>query len=232
MSRRVARLAIGVGMGVAHRLGARPTAFAEPAPTNTPNLLTTHADYQRVMQEEAEARGRPPVLSIRELRAGDGTAAANGNWVACHYVVRLVGDGTIIEDTRRSGLGDRDYGQPCEFQVGDMGSNALRALHATVLDMRVGGLRRVRTALLEPSFGYRKPPLVLVPSDDPRGRNMQRTLQGDWLVDIEVSLASVADEPPASLPMRTALWARDVLMSFAPASGTPGRDAGGGGRAT
>jgi hypothetical protein len=137
-------------------------------------------------------------VSLKEVRAGDGQHVAEGMWVVVHYVVRLVGDGTVLDDTRRSGCGDRDYGEPFGFELGDLRDlTVLRALHPCVLDMRVGGVRRVRTTLLEPSFGYRRMPVHLEERHD---RLVERTLGGDWLVDIEVSLVDASPvRPPTGL---------------------------------
>ena len=161
---------------------------------------------------ESLEKARPKSISLRELHEGDGAVAEAGAWVTVHYTVTLLGDDTVIEETRTSGYGDRDYGQPLTFEVGDLGDNAaLRALHAIVLDMRVGGRRRGRTAIAEPDFGYREPPAGVY-SRDCEGRRYERRLQGDWLIDVEVSLLSVSDHPP---PSPYARLARSVLPTAA-----------------
>ena len=119
-----------------------------------------------------------------------------GHALTLHYSVQLVGDGTSIEDTRTSGYGDRPYGQPLQFELGDLGDlDVLRALHSTALDMRVGGVRRVRTSLLEPDFGYRDLPTLI---ESREGRKVIRRLQGDWLVDVTVDLLAVELQRPTS----------------------------------
>ncbi len=147
-------------------------------------------------------------VSIKDLRCGSGPPATEGSWVSVHYVVRLVGDGTILDDTRRSGLGDREYGQPFSFELGDLlDMTVLRALHPCVLDMRVGGVRRVRTAVGEPSFGYRSPPVLL---EEYNHKMAPRQLQPDWLVDVEVSLESAAAQRPPRLVEQLYARARAV----------------------
>ena len=145
----------------------------------------------------------PPHLSIRELHEGSGPAAEAGMWVRVHITTSLVGDGTLVEATRTSGLGDRDYGQPLHFQLGDMGSpDVLRALHPTIVNMRVGGRRRVRTSLLDPNWGYRDMPRlytrrVVCERDSNQNPVGPRHVQGDWLMDVVVELEAVSHEEPA-----------------------------------
>ena len=86
----------------------------------------------------AFAQRRPFVagVSIKELQPGTGERAELGMWVAVHYTIRLVGDGSVLVDTRTSGYGDRDYGCPEEFTLGQLqDESVLRALHACVIDM-------------------------------------------------------------------------------------------------
>mmetsp|Transcript_12173 Transcript_12173/g.26289 ORF Transcript_12173/g.26289 Transcript_12173/m.26289 type:complete len:204 (-) Transcript_12173:373-984(-) len=124
-------------------------------------------------------------MSLKELLEGDGKIAHQGMRVRVQYIVRLLGDGSLIEDTQHSGWGNRAYGQPFEFTLGDIEDDAvLRALHACVLDMRVGGRRRVRTSILNPLFGYKTLPQVR----DARWK--VRSLERDWLIDVEVTLVA------------------------------------------
>ena len=153
---RLAHLVVGAGVGAVGR--TMTAACADPAPSTPADhgeSATQQPSPEFDPQKHAEAM-RPPALSMRELCEGDGPTARTGAWVTCHYIVRLVGDGTVIEDTRTSGLGDRDYGQPCQFELGNLSEGVVGALHAGVLDMRVGGRRRIRTCLMEPDFGYAK----------------------------------------------------------------------------
>jgi hypothetical protein len=69
--------------------------------------------------------------------------------------------------------------------------NQLRAIHPCVLDMRVGGARRVRTNLCHDDFGYLSKPKI---------RGATRELLSDYLMDIEVRLLAV--EPPQPSRMR------------------------------
>ena len=134
---------------------------------------------------EAEARSG---LTIRELKEGTGDLAAPGSWASIHYVVKLLGDGTIVEDTTSSGWGSRDYGQPFQFCVGEIeNKEVLRALHPCVLDMRVGGKRRVRLCIGDPDFGYHQKPELM----DPRKWGLKRDIANDWLLDVEVTLVAV-----------------------------------------
>lgn len=149
-------------------------------------------------------------MSLKEIVTGDGPIAQPGLWVAVHYTVTLVGDGTVLEETQRSGLGDRDYGQPLVFELGAMSedSGPLRALHACVLDMRKNGCRRVRTQLGDSNFGYRHPPRV---TEVRNGELYERRLKGEWLIDVEVKLESVSENAPVGwpwvlLPARLRFW--------------------------
>ena len=158
------------------------------------------AEFRAALIGNAE-KHRPKSVSIRELHEGHGPVAETGSWVTVHYKVTLLGDDSVLEETRTSGYGDRDYGQPLTFELGDLGDVAvLRALHAAVLDMRVGGRRRVRTALGEPDFGYRHPPDAV--SRDFEGRRIPRSFQVDWLIDVEIALLAVSDQPPPSAVAR------------------------------
>ena len=153
----------------------------------------------------------PSKLSIREVREGDGAMAQTGMWVKVHYTTRLIGDGSLIEDTRTSGFGDRDYGEPCFFELGDMKDpSVLRVLHSAALDMRVGGKRRVRTSLLEPSFGYRRPPKVTEVRESD-GMTVPRRLQGDWLMEVDMQLEAVQTERPPSLVLQVLAMAREKV---------------------
>ena len=163
-------------------------------------------------EPRAEHGPEAGALSIKEVTVGDGTAASVGMWVTLHYAVRLVGDGAIVEDTRTSGCGDRTYGEPLRFELGDLGDAAvLRALHVAVLDMRVGGARRLRTTLLEPHFGYRYPPPLV--ERNAEGRKVVRSMHGDWLIDVTVELLAVDDARP--LP----LWRQQLERVRAAVSG-------------
>ena len=125
---------------------------------------------------------------MRDMQVGTGAVATEGSWASVHYVCKLLGDGTVVEDTRNTGWGDRDYGQPVYFDVGDIGNHdVLRALHPCVLDMRAGGTRRVRVCMCDPDFGYKKKPTLM----DSRKWGLKREVANDWLLDIEVTLVDV-----------------------------------------
>jgi hypothetical protein len=170
----------------------------------------------RRLVEEAD-RVTPPHLSICDLCEGEGDAAAPGMWVNVHVSVFLVGDGTLLESTRTSGRGDRDYGQPLCFQLGDLSAaGAVRALHPAVLNMRGGGRRRVRTCVLDDNWGYRdgEEPRLYVPRevgerDFNQSRVARRHVQADWLMEVVVELKSVSHEPPP--PAWLGAFAADAL---------------------
>lgn len=46
-------------------------------------------------------------VTMREMSEGTGEVALPGMMAIVHYTVTLVGDGTILDDTRTSGFGDR-----------------------------------------------------------------------------------------------------------------------------
>ena len=197
-------------------IGAASTALPSLAQSTesmfgnaAPNLRTPEeikANNQKVLEMqtqltiESEAEMAPPHLSIREILLGNGSAAEPGMWVSAHVRVTLLGDGTVVEDTRKSGRGDRDYGQPLVFQLGDLGAaNVLRALHPVVLDMRVGGQRRVRTSLTDKNWGYKEMPRLYQPRE-PLGTDQRsacrRHVQGDWLMDVTIELLDVSISQP------------------------------------
>ena len=193
-----------VGAAAAAAAGGASVALAE-------GIIDTEA-RAKVAKDLSQhvAASRASGISLMEVREGEGEVAAEGTWATVHYTVRLVGDGTVIDETRNSGCGDRDYGRPYEFAVGCMAdASVLRALHACVLDMRVGGVRRVRTSLKDPAFGYLKvPPRIW---EERHGKTWERELKPDWLIDVEVSLESVSRERPAGLVTRAFRELRGML---------------------
>ena len=56
--------------------------------------------------------------------------------------------------------------------------------------MREGGLRRVRTQVGDPDFGYPEKRLPRIFETTVRGQ-VSRRLQREWLMDVEVELLSV-----------------------------------------
>ena len=196
---------------------------AAPAQASTAALAgrtKQNVPLERSIVSEAESM-RPAHLSIREVQDGGGAIAEPGMWVSVHFTAKLVGDGTIVEATRSSGLGDRAYGQPLRFQLGDLGSaDVPRALHPAILNMRVGGRRRVRTSLLDPNWGYRETPKLYVRREiGERDWNLSRAaprhVQGDWLVDLVVQLEDVStEEPPGALALMVGeakQWFRSIV---------------------
>ena len=130
---------------------------------------------------------------MRDLHVGTGDLAEPGSWASVHYVVKLLGDNTIIEDTRSTGWGSRDYGQPFQFSVGEIeNKEVLRALHPCVLDMRVGGTRRVRLCICDPEFGYNQKPDLMAS----RKWGPKRDVATHWRCDGVVTLLG-ADEGKA-----------------------------------
>ena len=184
-------------LGGLRRLASRlaPRSPSVLAAASSSAVAITSASHV-TLAEPQKAGSAELGVTIKDLKPGDGAVAATGDWVELHYVVRLLGDGSVIEDTRASGYGDRDYGAPLRFELGNLGdAAALRALHPAALDMRVGGVRRVRTSLIEPHFGYRVAPRVL--ERDFEGRQTHRVLQGDWLIDVTVELVTASEKPPS-----------------------------------
>eukprot|EP00326_Haptolina_ericina_P029582 CAMPEP_0181173966 /NCGR_PEP_ID=MMETSP1096-20121128/3283_1 /TAXON_ID=156174 ORGANISM="Chrysochromulina ericina, Strain CCMP281" /NCGR_SAMPLE_ID=MMETSP1096 /ASSEMBLY_ACC=CAM_ASM_000453 /LENGTH=120 /DNA_ID=CAMNT_0023261833 /DNA_START=147 /DNA_END=509 /DNA_ORIENTATION=+ len=110
----------------------------------------------------------------------------------------LVGDRSVIDDTHGPGKGDRDYGQPIQFELAKANDESvLRALHPCVLDMREGGKRRVRVQLQDSEYGFRVLPTLLeVHNGQGLRQYHKRRLRGEWFVDIEVELVSVLPERP------------------------------------
>lgn len=194
------------------RVGAAAVGAAASVPAfaladSAPATASSEAAKELQLQLTIEHDGleiSPPHLSIREIREGNGAVVEPGMWVHAHAVVTLVGDGTVVEDTRTSGKGDRDYGEPLCFQLGDLSSdNVLRALHPTILDMRAGGCRRVRTNLLNKNWGYRELPRLFqkrIPQKrSPSLINVgERHAQGDWLMDVAIEVIDVSHKRPPS----------------------------------
>lgn len=159
--------------------------------------LLTDKQLRRAVEDGYHQHRPNNLLSTKELHEGNGDIAETGMWVTVHYSVRLLGDDSLIEETRTSGYGERDFGEPLTFELGDLGDDAvLRVLHAAVLDMRVGGCRRVRTGLTDEAFGYRTMPPVYL--RDANGTRYLRQYQGDWLMDVQVELLAVSRRPPQS----------------------------------
>jgi|TARA_B100000513_G_scaffold190105_1_gene114302 hypothetical protein len=175
-------------------------AFAEAAPSSA---NPTAASPQPAASDDMAPRRRGPQplrtgVALKEIQEGTGTVAGMDMWVNVHYRVTLLGDGSIIDDTRTSGCGDRSFGAPFSFQLGRFNDDSvLRAMHVCVLDMREGGTRRVRTALRDAEFGYRDSPqkLTVVGGMDAGGgvgaRWIDRELLADMLMDVEVTLVEV-----------------------------------------
>jgi len=163
---------------VLYRASCEPTALSVPR--------------QPAEGAEKPQRAHGAGVSIKDLSEGEGERADYGMWVAVHYTVRVLGDDSIIADTRTTGHGDRDYGRPEQFLLGELqNESVLRALHLCTLGMQVGGRRRIRVTLGDADFGYIEVPLVLDSQLRPR------LLKGDWLMDVEVTLVSVRPERPS-----------------------------------
>ena len=164
---------------VLYRASCEPTAL--PVPPRPGGAET-------IAPQRAHGAG----VSIKDLGEGEGERADYGMWVAVHYTVRLLGDDSILADTRTTGYGDRDYGRPEQFLLGELqDASVLRALHLCALGMQVGGRRRVRVNLGDADFGYIEIPRVL------DAHLLPRLLKGDWLMDVEVTLVSVKPERPS-----------------------------------
>ena len=161
-------------------------AFCEPS--DLPEPPRPAEGVEALAPQRAHGAG----VSIKDLGEGQGERANYGMWVAVHYTVRLLGDDSILADTRTTGYGDRDYGRPEQFLLGELqDASVLRALHLCALGMQVGGRRRVRVNLGDADFGYLEIPRVL------DAHLLPRLLKGDWLMDVEVTLVSVKPERPS-----------------------------------
>ena len=199
-SARAARVATSAAAATCW-LASRRHALSEAAPQAAAPKWRSLAQDDSAAAAFAQRRPFVAGVSIKELQPGTGEHAELGMWVAVHYTIRLVGDGSVLVDTRTSGYGDRDYGCPEEFTLGQLqDESVLRALHACVIDMHTGGRRRVRTSLSDPDFGYRELPII---RDD---KFHKRWLVGDWLMDVEVSLESVRPERPGRWERVVRFW--------------------------
>ena len=160
-----------------------------------------------VWQEQAARSNERFSLTISDLREGTGARARAGDWVSVHFVIRLLGDGSVVEETRSSGRGSRTYGEPYQFLLGRVeDKDVLRAFHPGVLDMREGGTRRVRLCVADPDFGYREQLKLM----DPRKWGLTREVGADWILDIEITLVAVAEKRPARWP-----WERTLATDAA-----------------
>jgi hypothetical protein len=61
----------------------------------------------RTTAKEAAAGHLKIGVTMREVSEGTGEVALPGMVAIVHYTVTLVGDGTVLDDTRNSGVGDR-----------------------------------------------------------------------------------------------------------------------------
>eukprot|EP00967_Tisochrysis_lutea_P155175 scaffold309959_cov39-Tisochrysis_lutea.AAC.2 len=62
-------------------------------------------------------------VTMREVQEGEGEVAMPGMVAVVHYIVTLVGDGTVLDNTRTSGHGDRRCEAPAQQLTG--GASAL-----------------------------------------------------------------------------------------------------------
>mmetsp|Transcript_58140 Transcript_58140/g.126281 ORF Transcript_58140/g.126281 Transcript_58140/m.126281 type:complete len:327 (+) Transcript_58140:114-1094(+) len=186
-------VAMGI-VGAGGDLATRRVVHAEEA--QSLNQLAT-------LDEDGDSQAQyRPLFMLRELEAGTGQEARTGTWVTVHYVVRVLGNGVEVENTRASGYGDRAYGEPHRFRLGDLQSpETLRLLHFCVDGMRVGGKRRARTLVADRDFGYRHAPQLY-------DENYKKySLEESWLMDVEVSLVGVSTEPPLT-------WFQSIVASL------------------
>jgi hypothetical protein len=142
-----------------------------------------HAEAGRGATPLAHDRGVAR-LAVRELVRGSGDReAADGMVVSVHCRVRIAESGVELERTRgSSGSGDRMYGEPMVFVLGDVGGAAgvLGAVHVATVGMRAGGVREVRVAFQDPDFGYRTLP------QDEQGRRVVLHSWAELLVEVEL----------------------------------------------
>ena len=109
-------------------------ASAAAAGASQLTLCNPNAGLDLLMSKALPIAGEGGVerqgVSIKEIKPGSGAEAYPGSWVTCHYRVTLVGDGTVLDDTRGPGLGSREYGQPYEFEVAAIADGAPRPADA------------------------------------------------------------------------------------------------------
>jgi hypothetical protein len=120
---------------------------------------------------------------VRELARGSGEReAAEGMVVSVHSRVLVATSGLELERTRgASGSGDRMYGEPHVFVLGDTNTDGvLGAIHIATVGMRAGGKREVRVAFQDPDFGYRRLP------QDEQGRRVVLHPWTELLIEVEL----------------------------------------------
>ncbi|KAJ1624935.1 hypothetical protein T492DRAFT_911299 [Pavlovales sp. CCMP2436] len=102
-------------------------------------------------------------------------------------------EGMIVERTRdSSGSGNRNFGEPLVFVLGDPNSGFIGAVHVATVGMRAGGKREVRLAFQDPDFGYQLYPM------DEQGR--QIVLHPWSEIIIEVELEEIRPPKPEAAP--------------------------------
>mmetsp|Transcript_50030 Transcript_50030/g.117216 ORF Transcript_50030/g.117216 Transcript_50030/m.117216 type:complete len:224 (-) Transcript_50030:248-919(-) len=133
-------------------------------------------------------------LVVSELVRGTGDSeAAEGMIVSVHCRVRVAATGLEVERTRdSSGSGNRNFGEPLVFVLGDPNSGFIGAVHVATVGMRAGGKREVRLAFQDPDFGYQLYPM------DEQGR--QIVLHPWSEIIIEVELEEIRPLKPEAAP--------------------------------
>ncbi len=133
-------LALALVTGLGCKADPKPRSAYEGAPV-------------RVLEaSELGEAGTVEGFSVSIQREGEGEAAERGDWVRVHYLVSLA-DGPTLDSSHE--------GDPLLFRLGDDGS-VIDGLHAGVLGMRVGELRRIE---VPPKLGYRGRLLPGIPPD-------------------------------------------------------------------
>ena len=121
---------------------AEPDTQAETGSTTAPasaSIATEYAPDLNVSLDEMERTASG--LYLRDLRAGEGEPAAEGDTVVVHYTGWLP-DGTQFDSSR-------DRGEPFSFVLGE--GRVIRGWEEGVTGLREGGLRRL---VIPPDLGY------------------------------------------------------------------------------
>lgn len=130
------------GQDTAPEEAAEPDTLVETGSTTAPApapIATEYAPDLNVNLDEMERTASG--LYLRDLRAGEGEPAAEGDTVVVHYSGWLP-DGTQFDSSR-------DRGEPFSFVLGE--GRVIRGWEEGVAGLREGGLRRL---VIPPDLGY------------------------------------------------------------------------------
>lgn len=129
------------GQDTAPEEAVEPDTLVETGSTTAPAsaVATGYAPELNVNLDEMERTATG--LYLRDLRAGEGEPAAEGDTVVVHYTGWLP-DGTQFDSSR-------DRGEPFSFVLGE--GRVIRGWEEGVAGLREGGLRRL---VIPPDLGY------------------------------------------------------------------------------